>query len=70
MTVILKTLTWRIIGSSSTFLISYLITGQAFIATSIAVIQMVVNTVLYYIHELVWNKVKKAHEALFVDYLK
>jgi len=59
MTVIIKTLTWRIIGSSSTFLISYLITGQAFIATSIAIMQMVVNTVLYYIHELVWNKVKK-----------
>jgi uncharacterized membrane protein len=59
MTVIMKTLTWRIIGSSSTFLISYLITGQVFIATSIAIMQMVVNTVLYYIHELVWNKVKK-----------
>jgi uncharacterized membrane protein len=59
MTVILKTLTWRIIGSSSTFLISYVITGQAFIATSIAIMQMIVNTVLYYIHELVWNKVKK-----------
>jgi len=57
--VILKTLTWRIIGSTSTFLISYIITGQAFIATSIAIMQMVVNTILYYIHELVWNKVKK-----------
>jgi uncharacterized membrane protein len=61
MIVILKTLTWRIIGSSSTFLISYIITGQAFIATSIAIMQMVVNTVLYYIHELVWNKIKKGH---------
>ena len=59
MTVILKTLTWRIIGSSSTFLISYIVTGQAFIATSIAVAQMIVNTTLYYIHELVWDKIKK-----------
>jgi len=59
MRTILKTLSWRVIGSSSTFLISYLITGQAFIATSIAITQMIVNTVLYYIHELLWNKVKK-----------
>jgi uncharacterized membrane protein len=59
MRTILKTLSWRVIGSSSTFLISYLITGQAFIATSIAIMQMVVNTVLYYIHEVIWNRVKK-----------
>ena len=59
MNIILKTLTWRIIGSGSTFLISYVITGQAFLATSIAVAQMIINTILYYIHELVWNKVKK-----------
>ena len=51
-----KTLSWRFIGSSSTFLISYLITGQAFIATSIAVLQMIVNTILYYLHELAWNR--------------
>jgi uncharacterized membrane protein len=59
MTILLKTLSWRIIGSGSTFLISYIITGQAFLATSIAVAQMIINTILYYIHELVWNKVKK-----------
>jgi len=57
MRTILKTLSWRVIGSTSTFLISYLITGQAFIATSIAIMQMIVNTILYYIHEVVWNKV-------------
>ena len=61
MRTILKTLSWRVIGSTSTFLISYLITGQAFIATSIAIMQMIVNTVLYYLHELVWNRVKKGH---------
>ena len=53
-----KTLTWRIVGSSSTFIISYLVTGQAFIATSIAIAQMITNTILYYIHEQVWNRIK------------
>jgi uncharacterized membrane protein len=54
MKLVWKTLSWRVVGSSSTFLISYMITGQAFLATSIAVIQMIVNTILYYVHERVW----------------
>ena len=58
----LKTLTWRIIGSTSTFLISYIVTGQLFIATGIAIAQMIVNTVLYYIHEIFWNKVSWGKE--------
>ena len=54
MKLVWKTLSWRVIGSGSTFLISYTITGQAFLATGIAVTQMIVNTVLYYIHERIW----------------
>jgi uncharacterized membrane protein len=53
-----KTLTWRLVGSTSTFLISYLVTGQMFIATSIAVAQMIANTILYYIHERIWDRVR------------
>jgi uncharacterized membrane protein len=58
MRLILKTLSWRVIGSASTFLISYIVTGQLVLATGIAIAQMIVNTVLYYIHEIVWNKIK------------
>ena len=57
MRTVIKTLTWRLVGSTSTFIISYVVTGQAIIATGIAVAQMVVNTNLYYIHEIVWNKI-------------
>lgn len=58
MRLILKTLSWRVIGSASTFLISYIVTGQLVLASGIAIAQMIVNTVLYYIHEIVWNKIK------------
>jgi uncharacterized membrane protein len=58
MRIILKTLSWRVIGSTSTFLISYIVTGQLFLATGIAIAQMIVNTVLYYVHEIVWNKIQ------------
>jgi uncharacterized membrane protein len=55
---LIKTITWRITGSGATFGISYLISGNFVIAGSIATIQLVTNTVLYFIHERVWNRVK------------
>jgi uncharacterized membrane protein len=52
-----KTISWRITGSLSTFLISYLILGSFVIASSIAVIQVTINTILYFFHERAWDKV-------------
>ena len=52
-----KTVSWRITGSGATFLISYLISGNLSIAGTIAVIQLISNTILYFIHERIWNKI-------------
>jgi uncharacterized membrane protein len=52
---LIETLTWRLTGSGATFLIAWLISGSWSIAGSIAVIQIVANTVLYYLHERLWN---------------
>jgi uncharacterized membrane protein len=54
---LIKTVSWRITGSSATFLIAYIMTGNFAIAGIIGVTQMVSNTILYYIHERIWNKV-------------
>ena len=53
-----KTITWRITGSTSTFTIAYLVTGSFGLSSGIAVIQMIVNTFLYYAHDYAWNHVK------------
>ena len=52
---VVKTLTWRITGSSATFIISWIISGDWAIAGGIALIQATVNTLLYYLHERAWN---------------
>ena len=52
-----KTLTWRITGSASTFTIAYMVTGSFGISSLVAVIQMCVNTVLYWLHERAWARV-------------
>jgi uncharacterized membrane protein len=54
---LVKTISWRITGSGSTFLISWIISGNFIIASSIAAIQIVANTILYYVHERAWNKI-------------
>ena len=54
---LVKTISWRLTGSSATFLIAYLIAGNVSIAGTIAIIQLTANTILYYIHERIWNKI-------------
>ncbi len=53
-----KTISWRITGSFATFLISFLVTGDLTFAGKIAIIQITANTILYYLHERIWNKVQ------------
>jgi len=58
-----KTLSWRITGSTATFAISYLVLGDIAISGTIAVIQLTLNTVLYFVHERIWNKIKWGNES-------
>ncbi len=55
---IAKTVSWRITGSTATFAISYAILGDFAISGTIAMIQLTFNTVLYFIHERVWNWIR------------
>jgi len=55
---LIKTITWRLTGSGATFLISWLITGNVTIAGTILGIHFITNTILYYFHERLWNKIK------------
>jgi uncharacterized membrane protein len=54
---LVKTISWRITGSGATFLISYAILGNVTISGTIAAIQLIFNTVLYFIHERIWNRI-------------
>lgn len=55
---LLKTISWRIVGTIDTMVISYIITGNLSVAFSIGSIEVVTKMILYYIHERVWNTVK------------
>jgi uncharacterized membrane protein len=54
---LVKTISWRITGSTATFLIAYILTGNLAVAGVIGVAQMISNTILYYFHERIWNRI-------------
>lgn len=54
---LVKTISWRLTGSGATFLISYVIADNFAVAGTIATVQLITNTALYFIHERVWNKI-------------
>lgn len=55
---IVKTLSWRIIGTLDTFLIAYLITGTTDQAITIGGIELITKMALYFFHERTWNKIQ------------
>jgi uncharacterized membrane protein len=52
-----KAISWRVLGSLDTFLISLLVTGSGQFAASIATAEAATKVVLYYLHERAWRKV-------------
>lgn len=66
-----KAVSWRVLGSIDTFVISYFITGQLVFAASIASVETFTKIVLFYFHEQAWarvpwgrsDKMKAAEEA-------
>ncbi|MFY0630442.1 MAG: DUF2061 domain-containing protein [Flavobacteriaceae bacterium] len=55
---IVKSMSWRLIGTIDTILISWFITGEATIAFSIGSIELMTKMILYFFHERVWNIIK------------
>lgn len=55
---LVKTVSWRITGSTATFAISYAVLGDFTVSGTIAVIQLTFNTLLYFVHERVWNTIR------------
>jgi adenylylsulfate kinase len=55
---LVKAVTWRILGTTETFLISLIITGRIGTAGGIAAVQVVASTALYWLHERFWNNIR------------
>ena len=52
-----KAVSWRVTGTVDTFVISWLVTGDARLAGGIASVEVLTKMVLYYLHERAWSRV-------------
>lgn len=55
---IVKSITWRIVGTADTVIISWIVTGALTLAFSIGFVELLSKMLLYFVHERVWNKVR------------
>ena len=49
-----KTITWRVVGTLDTMVLSWLITGNPFTGLKIGFAEVFTKMVLYYLHERIW----------------
>jgi len=69
----MKSVSWRVVGTIDTMIISYVITGELTLAVSIGSAEVITKTVLYYFHERLWahihriklNVLKRSDEKQF-----
>ncbi|SDS10781.1 Uncharacterized membrane protein [Gramella sp. MAR_2010_147] len=52
---ILKTISWRIVGTIDTIVISWFLTDEIDTALAIGSVELVTKMILYFGHERIWN---------------
>ena len=55
---LVKSISWRILGTLDTIVIAWVLTGTLSVALSIGSIEIFTKFILYYGHERLWNKIK------------
>jgi uncharacterized membrane protein len=55
----LKAISWRIVGTIDTMIISYFITGKVSVALTIGSVEVFTKTLLYYFHERLWAHIHR-----------
>ncbi|SDB61966.1 Uncharacterized membrane protein [Flavobacteriaceae bacterium MAR_2010_188] len=60
---LLKTFTWRLVGTLDTMLLAWLITGNPLTGFKIGMAEVITKMALYYFHEKVWYKLDYGLES-------
>jgi uncharacterized membrane protein len=62
-----KTITWRVVGTLDTILLSWLITGDPFIGLQIGFAEVITKMILYFFHERVWFKINLSKSGKILE---
>jgi uncharacterized membrane protein len=53
-----KTISWRIVATTTTMIVVYIFTGELLLSLGVGVVEASAKMVFYYLHERAWNKIK------------
>jgi len=55
---VVKSISWRTVGTIDTMMIAWLVTGKLDFALTIGGVELFTKMFLYYLHERTWNRIK------------
>jgi len=64
---IAKTITWRLVGTIDTIILSWIISGNPMIGLKIGMAEMLTKMLLYYFHERVWFKINLTKDGKVLE---
>ncbi|MCD6543503.1 MAG: DUF2061 domain-containing protein [Flavobacteriaceae bacterium] len=64
---IAKTITWRIVGTIDTFILSWIISGDPMVGLKIGMAEVITKMLLYYFHERVWFKINLTKDGRVLE---
>jgi uncharacterized membrane protein len=64
---IAKTITWRLIGTIDTIILSWIISGDPFTGFKIGFAEVITKMTLYYLHERVWFKINLSQDGVVLE---
>ena len=59
----IKTMTFAVVHFTVAFSVAYLMTGSVVTGGAIALIEPAINTIAYYFHEQVWNRIQNTRRS-------
>lgn len=64
---IAKTITWRVVGTIDTIILSWIISGDPFVGLKIGFAEVITKMSLYYLHERVWFKINLSKDGRVLE---
>ncbi len=64
---IAKTITWRIVGTIDTVILSWVISGDPLVGLKIGGAEVITKMLLYYLHERVWFKINLTKDGRVLE---
>jgi len=61
---IIKLITWRILISTQYFAVGWWVSGNPWVGVGAVGAALIVNSILYYLHERAWNRVQWGKRAM------